>query len=292
MKQNLFFAALITLSAGLFSCGGESVSLKLHLQKGDTFASTVKMDQKINTAAMGMKMNIDQHIEVYQRLEVNEVNSDSSYTISLVTDRFYMKQSMPMMGVPINVEYDTDKPEKAGAMGEAMGQYFEKMKGLSYDVVMDNHGKIIRNNMEEVYKKLGLDSLTKEGGNNNSTGGNAEQYVSQLPDKPVKEGDSYVVELTQNSLVPIGTKSTYTVKEITAEKVLLEVTSEFLPGTEVKGVKMEVKGSQTGTVEVDRKTGMTLRSEIKQKLDMTINANGMNMPMTTEGTIVFTCEKK
>lgn len=292
MKQNLLFAALITLSAGLFSCCDEPVTLKLRLAKGDVYASTVKMDTKINTTAMGMKMNIDQKMEVYQTMKVNGVNSDSSYDITLTTDRFYMKQSMPMMGMPIDVEYDTDKPQKAGAMGEAMGPYFEKMKGLSYEVTLNSYGKVTRNNMDEVYKKLGLDSLSRQGGNNNVGSSNAEQYLSQLPEKPVKKGDSYVVEQSQNSLLPVSTKSTYTVKEITDDKVLLEVTSEFMPGTTVVAVKIDVKGSQTGTVEIDRKTGMTTHGEIKQKLDMTIEAQGMKMPMSSEGTIVFTNEKK
>ena len=294
MKQRLLaLATLITVSVAISSCNGEAVELKLALAKGDTYKSSVKMDQKVTTSAMGMNMNIDQVIEINQTLQVDEVKADGNIVFSNVMDRFYMKQSMPMMGMPIDVEYDTDKPEKkAGAMGESMAQYFEKMKGLTYHLEMDAHGKLVKSDMDEVYKKLGLDTMSQKGGNNSEMGRNTDQYLNNLPDKPVKKGDTYVIENKASELLPVGTKNTYTVKEITADKVILEVNSEFLPGKAANGVEMSVKGDQKGTIEIDRKTGMTLKSEIKQNMDMEITSMGMKMPMKINGTTTFTCEKK
>lgn len=291
MKYTSLFATLFSLSVVLVSCG-DPVELKLNLAQNDTFSCTVKMDQKVTTSAMGMNMNIDQNIEMYQTLHVDDAAGDGTFTFTNTTDRFYMKQSMPMMGMPINVEYDTDKPEKAGAMGEAMGPYFEKMKGLAYQVTMDSRGNVLKSNIEEVYERLGLDSLSKKGGSN-GVSNNADQYLSPLPEKPVRKGDSYTVESKVSGEIPMSSKNTYTVKEITADKVTMEVKSEFLPGSsENSEYQVDVKGSQTGTVEIDRHTGMTLHSEITQDLKMTLSTNGMSVPMTSKGTIVFDCKKK
>jgi Family of unknown function (DUF6263) len=289
---NLF--VILSFSLFVTSCGGDPVELKLNVTKGDAFACLVKMDMKVTTSTMGMNMNIDQIMEINQTLSVDEVDASGNVTFKNVMDRFYIKQGMKMMGMPVNIEFDTDKPEKAGAMGESMEPYFSKMKGLTYTIQMDNHGKLLSTNIDEIYEGLGLDSLTQKGGSSNSGSGNADQYMSQLPDKPVKKGDTYIVENKSSKLSPIATKNTYTIKEITADVVKMDVVSEFLPvGEEViEGMKMEVKGEQSGTVEIDRKTGMTIKSDIKQNLDMNITTAGMKMPMKTSGTIAFTCTKK
>lgn len=294
MKQKLLTCtALLSISLFIFSCGGgDTADLKLNVAKGDVYACKVKMDMKITTSAMGMNMNIDQLMEIDQTLSVDDVASSGNVTFTNVMERFYMKQSMPMMGMPINIEFDTDKPDKGGAMGESMAKYFSKMKGLTYQMEMDSQGKLLSSNMEEVYKKLGLDSLSQQGGGGNNSGNTADQYMSQLPDKPVKKGDSYTVETTASDMSPLAMKNTYTVKDITADVVTLEVKSEFLPGGEVSGIKMDIKGDQTGVVEIDRKTGMTIKSEIKQNLDMTVTSDGMKIPMKSNGNITFTCTKK
>ncbi len=277
----------------LYSCGGgEAVDLKLNLAKGDVFEADVVMDQKVTTTAMGMKMDVEQVMNIYQTLTVQDVDAEGNMKLESVTDRFVMKQSIPMMGMPINVEFDTDNPEKAGALGESMAPYFQRMKGLTYHLTLDRQGKMISSDAEEVYKKIGLDTLSRQGGKK-APEGNSEQYLSQLPEKPVKKGDKYVVE-SGSAGAGFATKSTYTVKEITADRVLMDVSTEFVPAKaeEMAGVAVEVTGSQTGTVEIDRLTGMTLKSEMKQDLKMDITSMGMKMPTSTTGTITFNCRKK
>lgn len=295
MKYRLLtLATLITLSATIVSCGGgEAVELKLNVAKGDKFNCIVKMDQKITTAAMGMNMTIDQKLEINQSLTVEDVNGNGDVAFEGKMDRFYIKQSMPMMGMPVDVEFDTDKPEKAGAMGESMRPYFSKMKNLTYKIQMDSHGKLLGSNMTEVYEKLGLDSLSQQGGGTgNSNNGAADQYMSQLPEKPVKKGDSYTVEIKPSKLSPMGMTNTYKVIEITADKVVMELKTEFMPTAQINNIDVDIKGGQTGTVEIDRKTGMTIKSEIVQNTDMTIVSMGMKVPMKTNSTINFTCQKQ
>jgi len=293
MKNRLLtLATLITVSTFVVSCGGgEAVDLKLNVAKGDKFKSVLKMDQKITTSAMGMNMNIDQNLEIYQSLTVEDVNANGDVAFESVMDRFYMKQSMPMMGMPVNVEFDTDKPEKAGAMGESMRPYFAKMKNLTYKMQMDSRGRLIKSNMAEVYEKLGLDSLSRQGGSNNNTS-TAGQYMSQLPEKPVKKGDTYTVEVKPSDLSPMGMTNTYKIMEVTADKVVMELKSEFMPSAKVNDIDVDIKGGQTGTVEIDRKTGMTLKSDLTQNIDMTIVSMGMKVPMKTSSTVVFTCQKQ
>lgn len=292
MKRKHPSRTVITVSAFILSVAsscnrGEAVELNLNVAKGDAFICKMAIDQKVSTSALGVNMNIDQIMEITQTLSVEDV-TDGTITFKNVMDRFYMKQSMPMMPQPL--EFDTDHPEKTGPMG-TMGIYFSKMKGLTYRIEMDKHGKIRSSNMDEVYRKMGLDSLSVQGGNNSDN--NAEKYLNELPDKPVRKGDTYVVENENAGFGSFGTKSTYTVKEITSETVGLDVLVEFIKGKETPGNMFKsAKGTQKGTVTVDRKTGMTLKSELKQDFDMVISNSGLEMPMKTSGTVVFTCEKK
>lgn len=291
MKLKHLSIASAMLLLFISSCG-DPIELKLNVAKGDTFACVVKMDQKIETKAMGISMNIDQQMEINQTMLVEGVEGNGDVTFKNTMDRFYIKQSMPMMGMPINIEFDTDHPDKSGAMVANMGQYFSKMKGLTYIIQMDSHGKLIKSNMNDVFASLGLDSLSQQGGSNSNN--NADQYISQLPEKAVKKGDSYEVELHNVGAAPFGIKNIYTVKDISESVVTLDLKTEFLPndGKDVNDISMEVKGTQTGVVEIDRKTGMTIKSDIKQDLEMTVSSNGMQMPMKTKGTVVFTSVKK
>lgn len=276
----------------LYSCGGEAVELKLNLTAGDVYNAHVNMEQNVITSAMGMNLTVKQNMDTYQTLTVKSVDGEGNTILESVTDRFVMKQNMPMMGTPVNVEFDTDHPEKAGAIGETMNPFFQKMKGLTYQMTLDRAGKLISSDMEAVYKKLGLDSIAEQGGKK-APETNPEQYLTRLPEKPLKKGGKYVIEMPPTG-VGYALKNTYTVKEITAEKVIMDVSSEFIPAKskEVDGTSIEMSGTQTGTVEIDRKTGMTMKSEFKQDLKMDIKTMGMNMPTTTTGTIRFTCLKK
>lgn len=292
MKKHYSLTLFTALLLLLFSCGGDPVTLSLNVAKGDKFECKVKIDQKVETKAMG-NMKINQLIEVTQTLTADNITSAGNVVFTNVMERFYMKQSMNMMGIPINTEFDTDHPEKSNGEAANMGQYFEKMKGLTYQMELDKQGKLISSTMDEAYEKLGLDTLSQQGGNN-SGGNNADQYMSQLPSTPIKEGDSYSVESSFSSMGDIKVKNTYTVKEIKAETVVMDMKTEFINGEGQisEGMSVKISGDQSGVVEIDRKTGMTIKSEMKQKLKMTIKAAGTEMPMQTDGTIVFTCTKK
>lgn len=268
------------------------MNLKLNLKTGDVYEANVVMDQKVTTSAMGIKMDVDQAINLYQTLTVQEVDAEGNTRLEAVTDRFVMKQNIPVMGMPVNLEFDTDKPEKAGALGESMAPYFSKMKGLTYHLTLDPSGKMISSDAGEVYKRTGLDSLSRQGGKN-APDGNSEQYLCPLPEKPVKKGDKFVTESASKGSGFIA-RSTYTVKEIRPDRVILDVFTELIPSKaeEIAGTMVEVSGTQTGTAEIDRLTGMTIKSEMKQDLKMDITSMGMKMPTTTSGTITFTCTKK
>lgn len=295
MKNKIFPYFLLPASVLflLYSCGGgEAIELKLNLTAGDVFNTHVNMDQRVVTSAMGMNLTVNQNMDTYQTLTVKSVDKEGNTTLESVTDRFVMKQNMPMMGTPVNVEFDTDNPEKSGELGETMNPYFQKMKGLTYRMTLDLAGKLISSDMEAVYKNLGLDSIAEQDGKV-APETNPEQYITRLPEKPLKKGGKYVVEMPPTG-AGYALKNTYTVKEITAESVIMDVASEFIPAksTEIEGTSIEMSGTQTGTVEIDRKTGMTMKSELKQDLKMNITTMGMNMPTTTTGTIRFTCTKK
>lgn len=294
MKNKIFPYFLLPASAlfFLYSCGGEAVELKLNLAAGDVYNAHVNMEQNVVTSAMGMNLTVNQNMDTYQTLTVKSLDKEGNTTLESVTDRFVMKQNMPMMGTPVNVEFDTDNPEKSGALGETMNPYFQKMKGLTYQMTLDRTGKLINSDMEAVYKNLGLDSIAEQDGKV-APETNPEQYLTRLPEKPIKKGAKYVVEMPPTG-AGYALKNTYTVKEITAESVIMDVASEFIPAksSEIEGTSIEMSGTQTGTVEIDRKTGMTMKSELKQDLKMNIKTMGMNMPTTTTGTIRFTCTKK
>ena len=276
----LSIAVLAVLSVSVSSCHSETADLKLDVARGDVFRCTARMDRKL-TITTDVTMNMDQYVETDRTLTVDEVKADGHVIFSVVMDRFYIKSTV-FMGIPISVEFDTDNPGRKGS--ESMARQFGRMKGRTYRLETDNRGK-----PEDLYDRPAPDTVA---GIADDVAGN-DLYFNHLPEKAVKKGDRYTITARVSDYVPVEARSTYTVKKITAGKVLLEVRSEFLKvpaGPDCLQVE-EVRGNRTGNLEIDRKTGLTTRSEIKEDMAMDV-CIGSRYLVEATGTTVFTCEKK
>ena len=70
---------------------------------------------------------------------------------------------------------------------------------------------------------------------------------------------------------------TYTVKAISKKSIDLTYTGK------VNGSVAEISGTYEGTASIDPQTGIMTHNSQKQNMSMTINEQGMSIPMTVVG---------
>jgi hypothetical protein len=166
-----------------------------------------------------------------------------------------IKMSISQMGMKL--EYDSEHPEKtspmlAGQVAE-MEKYLNKPDTVTYDFM----GHVI-------------DSLKLE----MSELGTA---IVELPEEELTVGSSWTFNKTQNvSGTELNTKMTYTVTAISKKSVDVDIA-----GT-IESTK--ATGTYTGTGSINPQTGLISQGNTKLNLSMTLNEQGLSIPMTMVGT--------
>ncbi|RYY99893.1 MAG: hypothetical protein EOO11_03510 [Chitinophagaceae bacterium] len=258
-----------------------SKNFSFNLPKGKSFVYS--MDYDIDQEVQGQK--IESNIQGAYTMEVTD-ETDSVKTLRMTYDRIAMNLVTPEQ--TINV--DSDKGDTATGTDEAanmqgiMNKMFRSMKGKAFTMKVNREGQVVsieglQQMAESVINSMGLPEEARAGAmqgftqqfNDETLKETFSQSFNIFPNRPVKVGDSWTRTFSgQRS--PMNTKTTYTVKAIEGDNVVLDAKSDVtLTG------QQEMKGIQTGTMRVDGKTGLVLNGEVNLAL------NGA-MKMTTKGT--------
>lgn len=269
-----FVAGMILMPALTLA---EKVTLRLNLPAGTKIPMTMATDQQIQMEMMGQKMDMTQAMTMGTEYEVLEVAADGTMTIKVTTKSVKMKGNTPMGPM----EYDsTSGNADSNPMAAAMGQ----MIGKSEQMKMSPMGKI---------------TMEVPADENNPVTETFEMF-NYFPEKPVGVGDTWTVDHNKSGQMPMAMKSTYVVKEIKDGKVLLDVSTVMSPSADgekdMQGmkVKIDMNGTQKGTMTLDAKTGFIVSSDFVQDISgkTTMSAEGMPepmvQPMTIKGTVKVT----
>ena len=105
--------------------------------------------------------------------------------------------------------------------------------------------------------------------------------ISQLPEQELSVGSKWDFNKVQNvNGTMVSMNMEYTVTNISKKSIELSVNGS----TESK----DVTGTHNGTVSIDPKTGLVTSSNIKMNLSMTVNEQGLSIPVTMTGTTTTT----
>jgi len=276
MRFNSVFLFAAFLLHSLFqacsSADKEAVVLKFNLQKGKTYnySMNVDMDNEVQGQKMSSDMNFNYEIAVTD--DLNGIK-----TLSTTYRRIVMNMDAPGM----NVEVDTDEPLKDSANSgnpmNMMGKMFHALKGKSFQMKVSEEGQIVEvvgmqelteamvssvsadEQMKNMMRQMFASQFSEE---------NIKQSFSQafniFPKKAVKVGDKWDREVTTKGMIAGQFKTTYTVKEINADDVVLDMASTINVA--------EMKGTQSGTLHVDPKIGLVTDGNMEQKFGGTMNA--------------------
>ena len=247
----LVLVALVTLSF----MAKDSVTLRLKPQQDKTYTLTSKANMMMMMEVQGQTMNMSQNMETRQTFTTKETNDAQS---TFETQIEAVKMSISQMGMKL--EYDSEHPEKASPMLAGQTQEIEKHLKKPVDITYDVMGKAI-DSLELEMSQLGA-------------------AIVEFPEVELSVGSTWTFNKKQEvSGTEINSKMTYTVTSISKKSVDVDIA-----GTVDSNINSsEMSGNYTGTASINPQTGLIIQSAIKSNISMTINEQGMSIPMTIVG---------
>jgi hypothetical protein len=246
----LVLVALATLSF----MAKDGITLRLKPQQGKTYTITSKANMMMMMEVQGQTMNQTQNMEYRQSFTAKDVTAKD---VQFETKIEALKMSISQMGMKL--EYDSEHPEKTSPMlagqTKEMDEAINKMGTIKYDI------------MGNVIDSLDLE-MSQLGG-----------VIIQLPEKELSVGSTWSIDKSQNvSGSEMNVHYTYTVTSISKKSVDLNVTGNVTG----KGAE-EISGNYNGTASIDPQQGFITKSSLKSNLSMTLNEQGMSIPVTIVG---------
>ncbi len=287
--------------------GGEPVSLRLNVRKGDRFAYRFTMDtdqsMKIGGNDMGSKVRVEKELGY----TVEEVAGDGSVWIEVKVGAIRGKMIAPMMG---EIEFDSTKPdEEGGPMAAMTTKPLTALAGKSFRMKVSPNGRLVEvrgvaEAMKGVFDEEGggggmLGKMMKDMYSDEGVKKASEGYFARVPEAPVAAGSAWdtefdmprsgpgldvvfrgksTLEKVDGTEASIATEGTLSTRESPAPaKAESTDPMEAQAAAVMRDMKVE-KGEFRSTMRVSRKDGLPLSSSTQSLVEMT-----MPNPMGGEG---------
>ena len=295
-------------------------ALKYKWNKGDVLYYRSVQDTTGKMTAMGMERTTTQKQEFVQRWEVKDVTADGVATVDMSV--VSVKTSMDQ-GTGVTGEFDSTKPAEEQFSGppnlRPMMETMGMLVGERSTVEVDAQGNVRKvEGMNKVVEKM----LAKMGNANpivarnvrstmgdEAIRGNLELFFKILPEKPVKEGDTWTTTFQQSSPGMGGRMKidsewkhagTETVNGASVVKLVNNMKVDVAPPKEgeesglAPGMKMTVTdGKGTGESLFDAKAGQVVKSTVTMTLpiEISMSGQGQSIAMKNDTTSKFVFER-
>ena len=233
----------LVVSASI-SFGQETVLLRLNYTKGDIYSAKMTMSQEMGTV-MSMGMNIDMNMKVV------DVTGDTN-----ITEMTFTKMTMDMLQGGNVMSFDSTKSdEELDDTGKMMKDQMSPMLEAVLTAKGNDLGEVI-----EVTAEPNVPGMTDF----------ANQSNVIYPKEALKVGSTWAFQKNEKGMV---LDFVYKVTSILKDKVGLEITGKS------SGM---ATGDITGTMDIDRKSGVPLNSNI----DMALSVQGQEMNSKVSMTMI------
>lgn len=305
MRKNLLKISVlgIILIALFNSCSSPKVDLKLNLENGKSFLMAYQADMKMNQKIMGMSIDVIMKVDMELLFNTIGFDKDSNY----IMETTYQTMSYKMNAQGQNIEFGTDKISK----DSVMNKFFNSFKGKSFTLIFNKRGKIIdvqgfdtimtsffENNLAEDSSKMKeVKELFNKNFGEESIKNNFSSFFGYFPEKEVSISEKWNNKITINSMFAFNVDNQYELIDNKDNLYNIGIQSNIKTDLknsimEVQGMEMkfDMKGTQSGYIKIDQKTGWIKESEIKQKIVGDARMSKSEIPGGGNFTIPYTVE--
>ena len=252
-KKHLISLLLVFVGLATLSFMAAGVTLRLQPKQGNNYTITSKVNAMTMIEVQGQTMNMSQSFEIRQSAIAKEVTKEQS---NFETQIEVIKMTMSQMGMKL--EYDSEHPEKTSPMLAGQTGEFEKSLKKPVTVTYDALGKIVGDDTD-----LEMNQLSN--------------IIIELPENELTVGSKWNSKKSQSvSNTDFEVNMEYTVTAISKKSVDVS----FTGSSEAN----DITGTYNGTASIDPQTGIIMSSTTKSNVSMTVNEQGMSMPITVVST--------
>ncbi len=287
MKKLLTIA--FCLFAG-FSLTTAQVKLAFNPDKGVKYRYTQGMEQDMNQSMMGQEIPMKQSMVMAYDMEVLEKSAASMKLAFRFTGIFYEVSS-----AMFNMKYDSKSPTTdSSGMNGIMAKLFSAMLNQQLEATVLPDGSVtsvtgmdaIIEGMKKNVESEGAMAVQviegmKQQFSNEAMQKSFEQSFKIYPGKPLKVGESYEVkqEVGAAAGMTMNIQSTYQL--VSVDKTTANLTVKSI----IDGLDGQLKGEQSGTIQMDLKTGLAKEGDINQKFAGTISTQGMEVGIKADSKV-------
>lgn len=261
------------------NASAQKVTGKLAFQKGQKI-------QVVTNTNMTTEMPMGEMTGSNVNTEVYEVKDASAASATLERRVTGMKINFSVMGQ--EKTFDSDKPED---LKDDMGQALKKVLDARQEFTVNATGMVTAVK-DDGKKEEGGDMMSAMMSQMNTgavpTAGSASVFRA-LPDYAVGKGDSWTDTASQGGN---RSKTVYTVKDITADEVVLDFVTDGTVDTkqEMMGMSIDVKGTvkSSGTLTADKSTGLLKQKITTMQTETAASVAGQDINSTGKVTSVIT----
>lgn len=266
---------------------GDKLALKLNYEKGKKYYYTSVNEQQVDQTVMGKTIKSKTTTTTGYLWEIKDIDKDGNFLVTITYDKIETKK-------------EGEGADKPSPMKD------DFMKGFSFDMVVTPKGKVKELHGMDKLMDMALaaalpDSLAndpssqamvgpmkdmlKKQFSDKSMGSMMEQMTDYFPEGDVEVGDKWEKTVNVSTVMPMKVTSNYVIKDIKDGIATVDVESKVEPGEgeAIMGMKVELNGSQKGTMEINTKNGIIVKSTINQDMSGTIGMMGMSFPMKITG---------
>jgi hypothetical protein len=300
--------SLLSLPFFFSSCSNDNSKtadgylIRMNLEEGQNYPLAMNMKITVNQEAGPLQGDISMDIASAFDYKVEDVH-DTTYDISLTYND--MDMSMKMMGQTMSFS------SKNKTSGDMVSQLLQVMTENDMNMVMSHRGAVLEvKNMDGYFDKImaalgdgvspdqkqQIMSQVEQSFGEKGLRGSMETFMQVYPDHRVNVGDSWTTSSTLSASTEMDMTSTYTLEQVTEKFYVLKMKADLSANQidEFSGAKIQMNGTMTGTMNVDRKTGWISNGELIQDISgkTIMPANEMTpeatvIPMKITGEIIF-----
>lgn len=291
----LAVAALIILS----SCtGNKKVKIAFNPELNKNYVMNYSTEMKMGMTMMGKTMDIKMNMGVESGLMATKSSAENKHLAFT-----YNAMSFDMGQGGMNMRYDSKSPSTdSSPVTMIMSKMFNSLINKKIEFDMSPKGEITNvTGYDVIIKEMmaSVDSIPgsaaqMEGMKNQFGENQIKQMMSQgfnfYSEKEVGEGDEWETSSNLNmDYMKFTMKNKYKMLSMDGNVAKISLNGTMATGGETNSnemqVNVDIKGTITGTLDVDIKTGMPISSNMKMDLKGSSAAGGQTIPMTMVGNI-------
>lgn len=303
MRATFIAATLVLLGHYGWASAQEKFDLRMHWTKGDTHEMSVTLDQTIAQTLGPAHQESSQSMGVTYTFKVEEVDAQGNATISVRYDAVRFHAKTPS-GV---VDYDPTKP--ANGPLPVMVTALASLVGQSYSVTVSPHGAVtqvagVQKMLDNVLSHLTIpDGVLRFAAEKTIRQQLSEANLKQslrdvftpFPDHSVTIGETWSRSTPVTMGFPMNVETTYTLQSRDNGIATISISGRVATAPNARmdlgTVKMDydLKGEQTGSLEVIESSGWTRLATLSQHLAGTTTVRGANetqvVPVTVQAEV-------